>query len=156
MESEYIKSLLLDEGFAKYRSVKELDTAVNDLLSYNYFSVINEKGQDKLGGPYDVVIDMAENRLILNIKLKGKAKPVRVLVPMRSFRSIIKDYFIVCESYQEMLKKGMLEKVEAIDMGRRSVHNEGAEIFLHLLENKINMDFETARRLFTIITVLHM
>ncbi len=142
----------LEDSLAQYRSVKELDTAVNDLLSYNYFSLVTGPA-----GPYEVTIGLAENRMILNVRpgLKDKIKQVKIGVPLRSFRSIIRDYFIVVESYQEMLKTGIINKVEAIDMGRRGVHNEGAEILLHLLENKINMDFETARRLFTIITILH-
>ncbi len=155
MESERIKSLSLDSEFAKYRSVKEIDTAINDLLLYNYFSVISSPD-----GPYDVILGVAEKRIIFDIKptgtLKSKVKTIKISVPLSSFRSIIKDYFIVCESYQEALKNGVIEKVEAIDMGRRGVHNEGAEVLLHLLENKINLDFETARRIFTIITVLHI
>ena len=152
MESEHITSLSLEDSLAQYRSVKEVDAAVNDLLLHNYFSLVTGAA-----GPYEVTIGLAENRMILNVRpgMKDKIKQLKIGVPLRSFRSIIRDYFIVCESYQEMLKTGILNKVEAIDMGRRGVHNEGAEILLHLLENKINMDFETARRLFTIITVLH-
>ena len=151
--SEYIKSLSLEAGFAKYLSVKELDTAINDLLAQNYFSLVENPA-----GPYELEVGLAENRLVFNIKPneKSKIKTAKINIPLRAFRSIIKDYFLVCESYQDMLKTGHSEKVEAIDAGRRALHNEGAEILLKLLEERINLDFETARRLFTIITVLHM
>jgi len=152
--NEYIKSFSLEEGFAAYQSVKELDTAIHDLLSQNYFSIVESPG-----GPYDAVIEAGENRLVLNVKSlsdKSKLHNAKIAIPLRSFRSIIKDYFLIVESYQEMLQQGHVDKVEAVDMGRRGVHNEGAEMLLKLLENRINMDFETARRIFTIITILHM
>ena len=157
MESEFIKSLSLDDEFSRHPSVNDIDTAVHDLLSNNYFSVV-----ENASGPYEVLLSLADKRLILNIKSSMKSnakvnlKDAKIMIPLSSFRSIIKDYFIICESYHEMLKTGHNEKVEAVDAGRRSMHNEGAEIMLKLLENRINMDFETARRLFTIITILHM
>lgn len=152
--NEHIKSFSLEESFAAYRSLKEVDSAINDLLQHNYFSIVESPS-----GPYETVIEAGESRLILNIKSlapKTKLHHAKISIPLRSFRSIIRDYFLICESYQEMLNKGNVDKVEAVDAGRRSVHNEGAEILLKLLEERINMDFETARRLFTIIAALHM
>ncbi len=154
--NEHIKSFALEEGFAAYRRLKELDTAINDLLLNNYFSIVESPC-----GPYETIIEAGENRLILNIKSlaaksKSKLHNAKISIPLRSFRSIIRDYFLICESYQEMLGRGNVDKVEAVDAGRRAMHNEGAEMLLKLLENRINMDFETARRLFTIIATLHM
>jgi uncharacterized protein (UPF0262 family) len=143
---ESIKALNLDDSIAHFRSNLDLNTSIKDLLSFNYFSVV-----EKPKGPYTVVLSLEDNRLNFQINKKHK-----VQLPLRSFRSLIKDYFLILDSHQDALKHGMLEKIEAIDMGRRSLHNEGAELIIELLENKINTDFETARRLFTIITILHI
>ena len=153
MDSEHVKQLSFAGEIARFRSVKEVDAAIKDLLEFNYFSIA-----ENACGPYNVVLDIAEKRLVFNITptASKKIKSSRVQIPLSSFRSIIKDYFIILESHQDALNQGLIEKVEAIDMGRRGMHNEGAEILLGLLENKINLDFETARRFFTIITALHL
>jgi uncharacterized protein (UPF0262 family) len=150
MDNEYISSLNLDGELLKYRANREIDTAIKDLLSYNYFSALCINA-----GPYDITLSISENKLIFNIKAPKK-KSAKFVISLRSFRSIIKDYFLVCESYQEALSSGRADRVEAIDMGRRGLHNEGAELILDLCENSINTDFDTARRLFTIIATLHM
>ena len=143
---ECIKSIELDDSIAHHRTNIDLNTSLKDLLAFNYFSLV-----EKPKSPYKVTIGQEDNRLNFHINKKHK-----IQIPLRSFRSIIKDYFMILESHQDALKHGMIEKVEAIDMGRRSLHNEGAELIIELLENKINTDFETARRLFTIITILHI
>ena len=147
--SEIIRSIKLDETATRFRTNADFNTAIRDLLGFNYFSVV-----EKNCGPYDVELALLDNKLVLNV-CSGK-KRFNFNLPMRSFRSIVRDYFMLLESHQQALSHGMLEKIEAIDMGRRGLHNEGAELIIDLLENKVNTDFETARRFFTIISILHM
>jgi uncharacterized protein (UPF0262 family) len=84
------------------------------------------------------------------------AAPVKIALPIQSLKSTIKDYFLICESYYAALKEAKPHKLEAIDMGRRGVHNEGSERLKSILESKIDVDFATARRLFTLVCVLHL
>lgn len=153
MEGEYIKTLKLAPALLRLKSSHEANTAINDLLDFNYFSVLDANGDTK-GGPYDVTLDEADNKLLLNIK--AKKETIKLPLSLRPFSRMVKDYFMLFGSYHDAMKLGHPEKIEALDMGRRSIHNEGAEKFIHILENKINIDFETARRFFTIMAVLMM
>lgn len=147
--NEHIKSIKLAPALLRLRSSHEANTAINDLLDFNYFSVLGTSG-----GPYEILLDEADNKLMMEIKT-GKEK-VRIPLSIRPFARMVKDYFLLFNSYHDAMKLGHPEKIEALDMGRRSIHNEGAEKFINILENKINIDFETARRFFTIIAVLMM
>ena len=124
--------------------------AIYDLLEENYFCPAEE-----LTGPFSLVIRLEENRLLLNISDAGGAPLTEVALPMTPFRTIIKDYFLVCESYYSAIKRSSPSQIEAIDMGRRGLHNEGAELMRARLAGKVEIDFSTARRLFTLVCALH-
>jgi len=125
----------------------ERRVAVADLLAANVFSL-------DMDGPYRLDLALSENRLVLDISNADSFRTI--LIPIKSFKSIIKDYFLICESYFEALKTATTSgKIEAIDMGRRAIHNEGSELLIELLKGKAEVDFETARRLFTLICILH-
>ncbi len=149
---------------------REYDTAVQDLLAENRFHLCKNIEGDKIvgpvteRGPYVLYLSIQDNRLKWDIRRmevneNGQAeeyKREQVLLPMSPFRSIIKDYFIICESYFSALasKQGP-SQIETVDMARRGLHNEGSERLMELLKPQIDVDMDTARRLFTLICVLH-
>jgi uncharacterized protein (UPF0262 family) len=144
MESEAIKSIKLSSSLVRLRGIHDVNTAITELLDFNYFSVLGTSG-----GPYELLLDSADNKLFIHIN--GADDELKLPLPLRAFKTMVKDYFLLLDSYHAAIQSGHPEKIEALDMGRRSLHNEGAEKFINLLENKINVDFETARRFFTII-----
>ena len=99
---------------------------------------------------------MEENRLVLHIRNSDDEPLTRVLIPLMPLRRIIKDYFKVCESYFQAIKSAQPSKIQAIDMGRRSLHNDGSDLLRERLDGKIIVDNETARRLFTLICILQI
>jgi uncharacterized protein (UPF0262 family) len=106
-------------------------------------------------GPYDLTLSVEENRLVFRISNdNGDAIPMLVL-SLKPYARLIKDYFLIVESYEKALRDGGPSRLEAIDMGRRGLHNEGASLLMERLKGKIVMDADTARRLFTLICVLH-
>lgn len=130
-------------------------TALYDLIEENTFGV---NGHD--GGPYALIIGMHEAKLVF--KISETASPedagtdvVSHILSLSPFRRILKDYFFVCESYYSAIRTASPSQIEAIDMGRRGLHNEGAQILAERLAGKIDVDFNTARRLFTLVTALH-
>jgi len=100
-------------------------------------------------------ISIAENRLVLAVCDAGKAPITSFMLSLSPFRRIVKDYFLILESYYEAIKTAPPSRIEAIDMGRRGLHDEGSRLLMERLEDKITVDFETARRLFTLICALH-
>lgn len=154
--SEYIRSLELTDPNVVKRSThieQERKVALGDLLRENQFAPV---GLD--AGPYDVRLEVSDNRLVLSLTSEHlpEAQPHVVKLPVGPFRAIIRDYFMICESYFEAIKASDPYKVEAMDMGRRGVHNEGSEKLRSMLADKVTMDFDTARRLFTLMCVLHI
>ena len=149
-----IAQIILDENTVIRRS-SDIEharrIAIYDLLEANSFQPVGE-----FEGPYNVLMGMEENRLVLNIRNSDGEPLTRVLVPLMPFRRIIKDYFTICESYFQAIKSAQPSKIEAIDMGRRSLHNDGADILRGRLVGKIVLDNETARRLFTLICILQI
>ncbi len=129
----------------------ERAVAIYDLTEENYF---RPTGDDS--GPYRLHLSIAENRLLFDIRSDADEAVAAVTLPLLPFRRIVKDYFAVCESYYEAIRTASPSKIEAIDMGRRGLHDEGCEILRDRLEGKIEIDFDTARRLFTLICVLHI
>ena len=126
------------------------DIALNDLRSDSFF----QPAQDD-HGPYSLELYIEDNRLIFHITNQiGQDLPYLVL-SLNPYRRIIKDYFMICQSYDDAVREGKPSRVEAIDMGRRGIHNEGAELLMDRLGDKIKLDIKTARRLFTLICVLH-
>jgi uncharacterized protein (UPF0262 family) len=152
--SKRIAKLELDEHTVVRRNADiehERSVAIFDLLEENYF---RPAGHD--GGPYHLKLGIADNRLVLDISDTADQPIERVMLPLAAFRSIVKDYFLICESYYAAIRQSSPSQIEAIDMGRRGLHNEGSELLRERLADKIEVDFDTARRLFTLICVLHI
>jgi uncharacterized protein (UPF0262 family) len=125
--------------------------AIYDLIEDNYF-----KPADIEAGPYSLTLCLEDNRLIFEIGSTDGRKLAEIGLPMTPFRTIIKDYFMVCESYYSAIKRSTPAQIEAIDAGRRGLHNEGSETLRERLAGKIEIDNGTARRLFTLICILHL
>ena len=151
---QIIANITLDEASVVRRSPDvehERAVAIYDLLEENHFAPVG----DYLG-PYNLHLALQENRLLFEIRSEAEDHLGTVTLPLSPFRRIIKDYFAVCETYFEAIKTASPSKIEAIDMGRRGLHNEGSELLRERLDGKIELDFDTARRLFTLICVLHI
>ena len=126
----------------------ERNVAIADLLKDNVFEP--EGGQ---GGPYQLRIGLLESRL--DLEVKGGGLEARHLLSLTPFRRIVRDYMEICRSYNEALRKASPSQIEAIDMGRRGLHNDGAEMLRERLGGKVRTDVATSRRLFTLICALH-
>ena len=124
--------------------------AIYDLLEDNSFAPV---GHD--GGPYCLKLQSIGNRLIFDIRTEDDRPVVAHLLSLSPFRRIVKDYYLICDSYYQAIRSASPSHIEAIDMGRRGLHNEGTELLMARLNDKIALDFDTARRLFTLIAVLH-
>ena len=129
----------------------ERQVAVFDLLESNHFRLKNG-----VAGPYRVVLSLRGTTLVFAVGAPDQAEAVEVALPVRPFRRLIKDYFLICESYFQAIRTASPSRIEAIDMGRRGLHNEGAEKLKTMLEDRVEVDDETARRLFTLVCVLHI
>ncbi len=129
----------------------ERQVAIFDLLERNAFELTS-----RFPGPYRVRLSLREANLIFKVTDGSQQNQIEITLSMRPFRRIIKDYFLICDSYFQAIKSASPSRIEAIDMGRRGLHNEGAEKLADALAGKIRVDDETARRLFTLICVLHI
>jgi uncharacterized protein (UPF0262 family) len=128
----------------------ERAVAIYDLLEQNEFAPI---GHDH--GPFTLHLSMAENRLCFDIRFADGAPVMMHLLSLTPLRRIVKDYFMICDSYYQAIRTATPDRIEALDMGRRGLHDEGSRLLQERLKRKVNVDFETARRLFTLICVLH-
>ena len=128
----------------------ERDVAIYDLIETNHFS-LDGKG----AGPYRLHLALIDNRLVFQVADEAGAPMGAFLLSLTPFRKLIKDYFLVCESYFEAIKTAPPSRIEAIDMGRRGLHDEGSELLMARLKGKITVDSDTARRLFTLLCALH-
>lgn len=147
-------SVTLDEasiGHASADIEHERATAIWDLIEENSFLPTGDPGQ----GPYVLHISLMENRLVLDIRREGGEQVVQHHLSLTPFRKVVKDYFLVCESYYNAIRSASPSQIEAIDMGRRGLHNEGSTLLQERLGGKVDLDFDTARRLFTLICALH-
>lgn len=129
----------------------ERGVAIFDLLEENYFEPIGS-----LGGPYILHLSIADNRLVFDIHKADDSPLGKIMLALSPFRKIVKDYFAICDSYFEAIKTAPPSQIEAIDMGRRGLHNDGSDLLRERLAGKIEIDDNTARRLFTLICVLHI
>jgi len=127
---------------------QERQIAIFDLLEENFFK---PEGAD--AGPYDLRMGLLENRLLLDIQGPGYER--RHILSLSPFRTLIKDYFMICDSYYQAIRNSTPQQIEALDMGRRGLHNEASELLRRRLEGKIETDVDTSRRLFTLICALH-
>jgi uncharacterized protein (UPF0262 family) len=150
-----IASLDLDDKTVLRRSPEiehERAVAIFDLLEENHFAPI---GDDR--GPYNLKLSIEDRqRLVMEISTETGEAVERVTLSLMPFRRIVKDYFHICESYFDAIKRHSPSQIETIDMARRGLHNEGSEMLSERLRDKIDMDQDTARRLFTLICVLHI
>lgn len=153
-DSYRIVNVHLDEQSVVRRSAEvehERAVAIFDLIEENRFVPAGSEG-----GPYNLHLSIEEGRLVLDIRRESDELVGKVMLALGPFRRVVKDYFTICESYYAAIKTSSPSKIEAIDMGRRGLHNEGAELLKERLAGKIEIDGNTARRLFTLICVLHI
>lgn len=153
MNAQRIAAITLDERSVLRRSAEienERAAAIGDLLHENSFAPASGAR-----GPFDLHLAVEENRLLIDI---GAADGTRdtIQLGLNPFRRIVKDYFVVCESYYEAVRRQNLSQIEAIDAGRRALHDEGCALLIERLAGKITVDHNTGRRLFTLICVLHL
>jgi uncharacterized protein (UPF0262 family) len=143
----------LDESIGRSTPDVEHERAVAifDLIEDNFFRPVG----DEVGGPYKLKLSLAESRLVFSITREDDGAVVTHILSLTPFRRIVKDYFLICESYYEAIRTSTPSQIEAIDMGRRGLHNEGSQTLMERLSGKIEVDFDTARRLFTLVCVLH-
>ena len=128
----------------------ERRVAIFDLLEANSFEL-----EGKAAGPYALHLSMQERKLVFDIRSEDGAPIHMFLLSMSPFRGVIRDYFMICESYYDAIRNSTPHQIEAIDMARRGIHNEGSETLSGRLEGKVKVDFDTSRRLFTLICALH-
>ena len=124
--------------------------AIYDLIEANNFSI---PGHDL--GPYSLFVALQDKKLVFDINDESGSKIVTHMLSLTPFRRLLRDYFMVCESYYAAIRTATPAQIEAIDMGRRGLHNEGAQLLADRLDGKIDCDFDTARRIFTLVTALH-
>jgi len=153
-DKQRIVNIVLDEKSVVRRAAHvehERKVAVYDLLEENFFAPVDDEA-----GPYNLHLGIEDNRLVFDIRSETNEALARFTLPLNSFRKIVKDYFMVCESYFEAIKTAPPSRIEALDMGRRGLHNEGSDILRERLDGKVEIDVPTSRRLFTLLCVLHI
>jgi uncharacterized protein (UPF0262 family) len=143
----------LDESIGRSTPDVEHERAVAifDLIEENSFRPVGDEG----GGPYKLRLSLAESRLVFAVRRENDAAVVTHMLSLTPFRRIVKDYYLICESYYDAIRSSTPSHIEAIDMGRRGLHNDGSQTLMERLSGKIDIDFDTARRLFTLVCVLH-
>ena len=151
--SRRLVAITLDEasiGRANPDVEHERAIAIYDLLEDNNFDPLGYSG-----GPYALKIALVERRLAFEVTRENGTVVITHILSLTPFRRVVKDYFMMCETYYSAIRTESPAKIEAIDMGRRGLHNEGSELLIERLKDKISVDFDTARRLFTLICALH-
>ncbi|EYR83387.1 MULTISPECIES: UPF0262 family protein [unclassified Shinella] len=128
----------------------ERAVAIFDLIEENSFEPIGHAG-----GPYRLNISLLDSKLVFAIRTEAGEAVATHILSLTPFRRIVKDYFLICESYYQAIRSATPSQIEAIDMGRRGIHNEGSQTLMDRLSGKIRFDFDTARRLFTLVCVLY-
>jgi uncharacterized protein (UPF0262 family) len=149
-----LAALVLEgEALTRLSPLLEADRAqaVHDLLAENRFAPVRALGE----GPYALRLSIAEGRLVFDIRAADDRRLHLVALALGPFRRLIKDYQMLVDSHALAVQEGREPRIQAIDMGRRGLHNEGAELLVARLAGKIAIDFATARRLFTLVCVLH-
>jgi uncharacterized protein (UPF0262 family) len=149
--SHRLQSVQLDEdslAAASRDQEQERQIAIFDLLEDNYFAPDGASG-----GPYDLHMGLMDNRLVLDVRAPGYER--RHILSLSPFRSLIRDYFMICESYFQAIRNATPAQIEVLDMGRRGLHNEASELLMSRLKGKVETDVDTARRLFTLICALY-
>ena len=148
----------LDEDTILWRNAdieQERRIAIFDLIEDNHFQPTREHA-DGYAGPYELYLSVQEGRLVWDIRREGGEPLEMLILGLARFRRPVREYFAICDSYYQAIRKASAAEIETIDMARRGLHNEAAELLMERLEGKIEVDFATARRLFTLIAVLHI
>jgi uncharacterized protein (UPF0262 family) len=152
-KTHYLVEITLDEnsiGRSNPDVEHERAVAIYDLLEDNSFAPDGDEG-----GPFALHLSITGSRLVFDIRREDGAPVMAHLLSLSPLRRIVKDYFTVCDSYYAAIRTATPDRIEALDMGRRALHDEGSNILMERLKRKVSMDFDTARRLFTLICVLH-
>jgi len=152
-EKGRLMAVTIDEsstGRANRDVEHERAVAIYDLIEENSFRPLEHDG-----GPYAFSIGISGNRLVFDIREADGTPVIAHLLSLAPFSRIVKDYFTICDSYYAAIRTATPDRIEALDMGRRSLHDEGSRILMERLRRKVEIDFDTARRLFTLVTVLH-
>ncbi|WP_084579918.1 UPF0262 family protein [Sphingomonas azotifigens] len=158
MADPRILDVTLDERTILWRSAdieQERRIAIYDLLEDNHFAP-QRVHADGYAGPYKLHLSVEEGRLALAIKRADDTPLETIVLGLARFRRPIRDYFAICDSYYQAIRNATPAQIETVDMARRGIHNDAAELLRTALEGKIEVDFDTARRLFTLICVLHI
>ncbi|MES2754752.1 MAG: UPF0262 family protein [Pseudomonadota bacterium] len=158
MADPRIIDVTLDERTILWRSAdieQERRIAIFDLIEGNHFAPQREHA-DGYAGPYKLALGVEEGRLIFAIKRADDSELETLILSLGRFRRPIRDYFAICDSYYSAIKSATPQQIETVDMARRALHNDAATLLIERLEGKIHVDFDTARRLFTLICVLHI
>jgi uncharacterized protein (UPF0262 family) len=148
----------LDEDTILWRNAdieQERRIAIFDLIEDNLFQPTRDHA-DGYAGPYELFLSVQEGRLVLDIRRQGGAPLEMLILGLARFRRPVREYFAICDSYYQAIRKATAAEIETIDMARRGLHNDAAELLMERLDGKITVDFATARRLFTLIAVLHI
>lgn len=152
---DLIVNVVLDERTLVRRRPEvehERAVAIYDLLEENVFRLKDAS----IAGPYVLHLSLSDNRLVMDVRDTAEQPLTRITLPLTPFRGIVRDYFMVCESYYGAIKTASPSQIEAIDMGRRGLHNEGADLMRERLADQVEIDVDTSRRLFTLLCVLHI
>ena len=158
MADPRIIDIELDEHTILWRSAdveQERRIAIFDLLEGNHFAPLREH-LDGYAGPYRIKLRVEEGRLAIDMFREDRSHLETLILALGRFRRPIREYFAICDSYYQAIRQSTPEQIETVDMARRAVHNEAAELLMERLAGKIEVDFDTARRLFTLVCVLHI
>lgn len=148
----------LDERTIIWRSAdveQERRVAIFDLLEENHFDPVADVAGD-YPGPWRILMRIEEGRLAIDLKREDDSPLATLVVALTPFKRVVRDYFAICDSYYKAIRSATPSQIETIDMARRAIHNRGAEMLQTRLADKAEIDFDTARRLFTLICVLHI
>jgi uncharacterized protein (UPF0262 family) len=148
----------LDDRTILWRSAdieQERRVAIFDLLEGNSFRLVTPRGAPH-EGPYRIRLRVEDGRLAIDVSNNDSAHIETIVLALSPFRRVIREYFAVCESYYQAIRQATASQIETVDMARRGIHNDAAETLIERLAGKIEVDFDTARRLFTLICVLHI
>ena len=157
-EDDRIETITLDEASVIARNdeiEKEREVALRDLVEENSFRPLRAS-EDGHHGPWKVHLAIVDGMLALHLTDRAGAEAGTIGLGLARFRRVVRDYFAICDSYYKALRRASAQEIETIDMARRAIHDRGTRQLMETLQSKVETDFETARRLFTLICVLHI
>ncbi|MEO1044138.1 MAG: UPF0262 family protein [Pseudomonadota bacterium] len=158
MSNHRICHIALDEATILWRNAdieQERRIAIFDLIEENSFRPLSGRGGN-YPGPYRLSLSVSEGRLVMDIARQDSTALETIILALGRFRRPIREYFAICDSYYQAIRQASAQEIETIDMARRGIHNQAAELLMERLDGKVEVDFPTARRLFTLICVLHI